>query len=224
MIAASVRHHRLVVLKAASARFPRDLRPAAAGTFVYERSAESRRVLDADAPRRGLLPDAVAVVGQRGAVRLFLVRRCSEHVTTSSVCTAQAVAVVLSMRDAATMQVTAAANKGSKVLRLVLVLRRGAVLEAAAPWCCCGAASSHGYDAFDDVELEYPRRADGCDFALLLTTSPGLPSEADGVLGRFEPEEEVFYTTPAAPEGLQAAAKMPLRRWLELASVLQHAS
>ena len=44
---------------------------------------------------------------------LPLVRRCSGHVTTSSVCTAQAVAVVLSMRDAATMQPTAAASKGS---------------------------------------------------------------------------------------------------------------
>ena len=44
---------------------------------------------------------------------LALIRRCSGHVTTLSVCTAQAVAVVLSMRDAATMQATAAANKGS---------------------------------------------------------------------------------------------------------------
>ena len=44
---------------------------------------------------------------------LPLVRRCSGHVTTSSVCTAQAVAVVLNMRDAATMQATAAASRGS---------------------------------------------------------------------------------------------------------------
>ena len=44
---------------------------------------------------------------------LPLIRRCSGHVTTSSVCTAQAVAVVLSMRDAATIQPTAAASRGS---------------------------------------------------------------------------------------------------------------
>ena len=55
-------------------------------------------------------PSSASVVP---ATALPLVRRCSGHVTTSSVCTAQAVAVVLSMRDAATMQPTAAASKGS---------------------------------------------------------------------------------------------------------------
>ena len=55
-------------------------------------------------------PSSASVVP---ATALPLIRRCSGHVTTLSVCTAQAVAVVLNMRDADTMQATAAANKGS---------------------------------------------------------------------------------------------------------------
>ena len=55
-------------------------------------------------------PSSASVVP--GTARPFR-RRCSGHVTTSSVCTAQAVAVVLSRSDAATIQPTAAANTGS---------------------------------------------------------------------------------------------------------------
>jgi len=88
---------------------------------------------------------------------LPLIRRCSGHVTTSSVCTAQAVAVVLSRSDAATMQPTAAASKGStRVLYLSCdgsLCRGGSALVA----LCRRSIIPRLYDAF----------------ALLLATSPG---------------------------------------------------
>ena len=116
---------------------------------------------------------------------LALIRRCSGHVTTLSVCTAQAVAVVLSMRDAATMQVTAAARSGStRVLYL----------------SCDGSLSGGGGAFVPDCRRSIiPRLRCFCfpppglaSTDAFLPSSPGLglaglSVEADA-LGRFEPE------------------------------------